>query len=105
MCADGLLASLTVSKQGQMKAIWGEAKSQEVMVPFSGISFVRMYGEHMRSGLGAIAMNLYNGNEIKLFLFVLKSKECTGVFFLNILFISHTIRKVLLLQLVIFTMY
>lgn len=70
MCADGLLASLTVSKQGQMKAIWGEAKSQEVMVHFSGISFVRMYGEHMRSRLGAIAVNLYNGNEMKLFLFV-----------------------------------
>lgn len=70
MYVNRLLASPTVSKQGQVKAIWGETKSQEVMVHFSGISFARMYGEHMRSRFGAIAVNLYSGNEIKLFLFV-----------------------------------
>jgi len=70
VCTDGLLATLTVSKQGQMKAIWGETRSQEVMVHFSGVSFVCKHGEHMRSMLDAVAVNLYSGNEMKLFLVV-----------------------------------
>lgn len=102
MHADGLLARLTVSKQGQMKAIWGETKSQEVTVHFSGISFVRMYGEHMRSRTWAAAVNFYNGDKMKLFLFVFKIKGMHWfIFFLSVLFLSHVVRKVLLLQIVI----
>lgn len=51
LCADGLLASLNVSKQGQMKAIWGETRSQ-LMVLFSGINFGHVYVEHESRRLG-----------------------------------------------------
>lgn len=65
------------------------------MVHFSGIVFV--YGEHRRSRLGAIAVNLYDGKETKLVCFQNESL----LLFLSILFIFHVIREVLLVQLVI----
>lgn len=64
---DEILASLRVSKQGQIKATWGETRSQEVMVHFSGISFRCIHGECEKRSLGDIAVKLHNDNEMKQF--------------------------------------
>lgn len=80
LCADGLLASLNVSKQGQMKAIWGETRSQ-LMVLFSGINFGHVYMcmWSMKVG-GLVSRDPNNGNpndkEMKLFYFFSVSFPC-----------------------------
>lgn len=56
LCVDEILASLKVSKQGQIKVIWGETRSQEVMVHFSGIKFRCIHGECERRSLGVTAV-------------------------------------------------
>lgn len=67
LCVDEILASLKVSKQGQIKVIWGETRSQEVMVHFSGINFRCIHGECERRSLGVTAVQLHNDNEMKQF--------------------------------------
>lgn len=74
-----------------MKAIWGETKSQEVMVHFSGISFACMYGSIWGAGLAlwqwisTVAMKL---NSSCLFVFKIKGMHW---FFFFLMFCSSLV--------------